>query len=121
MKFEHRKLTAIQWRRNYVTATVIEIGIGMQEMHGTQIAAQYMRVMGVRLDMAVRVLGSSKHRTCWTLSLPPMQWRESTITSALIVYQDISYGQEISAPKKVAVKTNQVRWQKIKHANTPSS
>lgn len=119
MDIEHSKFTAIQWRRNYVTATAIEIGVGMQEIYGTQIAAQYMRVMGVRLDMAVRVLGSSKRRTCWTSSLPPMRWRESTRSSAWIVYQDAPYGQGKIISHKIAAKVelNQSRFQNHLHSS----
>lgn len=121
MNVEHSKFTEVQWRRNYVTATAIEIGVGMQEMHGTRVAAQYMRVMGIRLDIAVRVLGSGKRRACWTSSLPPMQWRESTTILASIVYQDTPYGSEEIIEHKVAVKVRPVTWRNFKEVAIPQT
>lgn len=49
-------------RRNLVKATLVEIGIAMQDMQGTDQAAEYLKSQGIEIDIAVRVLSRPLHR-----------------------------------------------------------
>ena len=49
-------------RRDLVKATLVEIGIAMQDMKGTDQAAEYLKSQGIALDIAVRVLSRPLQR-----------------------------------------------------------
>ena len=49
-------------RRNLVKATLVEIGIAMQDMQGTDQAAEYLKSQGIEFDIAVRVLARPLQR-----------------------------------------------------------
>ena len=45
-----------QSRRDLLRATLVEIGIAMQDTRGTDAAAEYLKSQGIDLEVAVRVL-----------------------------------------------------------------
>ena len=49
-------------RRNLVKATLVEIGIAMQDRQGTDQAAEYLKSQGIEFDIAVRVLSRPLQR-----------------------------------------------------------
>ncbi len=49
-------------RRDLVRATVVEIGIAMQDANGTDSAAEYLKSQGIDLETAVRVLSRPRQR-----------------------------------------------------------
>lgn len=49
-------------RRNLAKATLVEIGIAMQDREGTDQAAEYLKSQGIEIDIAVRVLSRPLHR-----------------------------------------------------------
>ncbi len=53
-------------RRDFLSAQMVEIGIVIQQVQGTEQAAQYLMSKRVDLEVAVRVLAHPARRRTWT-------------------------------------------------------
>lgn len=53
-------------RRDFLSAQMVEIGIVIQQVQGTEQAAQYLMSKKVDLEVAVRVLAHPARRRTWT-------------------------------------------------------
>jgi hypothetical protein len=52
-------------RKDYISAQLVEIGIVIQALQGTEHAAQYLRSKKVDIDVVLRVLSQPSERRTW--------------------------------------------------------